>query len=473
MRSVLLVSLVLNVALAVALVTWFVYAPDQSPRVVKPINAAAIATNRIAIVKTNVLVRPRAFTWREIESADYATYVQNLRELGMPEPTIRDIIVADVDQLFLQRKREQDATQDIEWWRATPSPEVQSNLLARTQGLEAERAALLEKLLGPDWHRGRAAEQQPVLALTGPVLGSLPNDVKTSVQQIAARAQDRIAAYLADRQSRGEQPDPAELARLHEETRLQLAAILSPQQLEEFRLRYSDTATRLRTELAGVNPTPNEFRAVFRALEQIDRDLQLRYAGNDPESQRMRQILEQQRLAALRNGLEPERFAEYQRERDPAYQQALAASQKAGGNEETALALYEIQRATADEVNRIRSDPRLSEVQKQLLAAQAEQEQQRARALVLGEQAPPEPPSAAAVPLQWQPRVHVLEPFDSLGQLSARYGVRISALREANPGLDINRARPGTTIVIPPPEAAPTPVQGLPYPPGFPVPPGR
>jgi hypothetical protein len=468
MRSILLVSLVLNVALGVALVTWFASGPDNATRVVYATNGTPSVSNRLPILKTNVLVRPRAFSWQEIESADYATYVQNLREMGMPEPTIRDIIVADVDQLFIKRKRAGDAKQDLEWWRATPSPEMQSNHLARVDTLEAERAALLDKLLGPDWDKGRADEQRTPVPLTGPVLGNLPDDVKANVQDITARSQERINSYLAERQRSGQPPSAAELARMREETRQQLAAILSPQQLEEYQLRYSETANRLRQELAGMNPTPDEFRSAFRALEQIDRDMELRFSGDDLASQRTRQALEQQRQVALRNALGAERFSAYQTARDPAYRAALAAAQQVGGNEETALALYEIQRATADEASRIRNDPRLSDAQKQLLLLQAEQEQQRARALVLGEQAPEAAGAPSSVPPQWQPRTHVLEQFETLGRLSLRYGVALSALREANPGIDINRARPGTVIVIPPPDAAPLPIPGPgpPYPPG-------
>ena len=85
----------------------------------------------------NILVRPRIFTWQEVESADYAVYVENLRALGMPETTIRDIIVADIDQIFLQRQRADALQQDMEWWRAVPSPEMQSNLLTRTTAVLA------------------------------------------------------------------------------------------------------------------------------------------------------------------------------------------------------------------------------------------------------------------------------------------------------------------------------------------------
>jgi hypothetical protein len=456
MKSVLLVSLVLNVALAVAVVTWLSSASNQ-PRVVRPVNAAAVNSNKVLVVKTNVLVRPRAFTWHEVESLDYATYVQNLRELGMPETTIRDIIVADVDQLFTRRKREEDAKQDIEWWRSAPSPAVQSNIVARTQALESERAALLEKLLGPDWDKGKEQEARAALVLTGPILGNLSDDVKATVQGIATRSQDRVSSYLAEKQGRGEEPSAFDLARIREETRQQLAAVLSPQQLEEFLLRYSENANRLRREIGSFNATPEEFRSLFRAVDQIDRDLQLRYTGDDPASQRTRQALEQQRLAAIRNVLGVERFEAYRMAQDPAYRDALATAQQAGGTEQTARALYEIQKATADEFSRIRNDPALTEAQKQQQLAAADLEQQKARAAVLGEPPPPESAAADSAPVQPQLRPHVIAPFENLGQLSLRYGVRISALREANPGVDINRLPPGAVINIPPPAPVPFP----------------
>src|SRR5688500_11420120 len=43
---------------------------------------------------TNMVVRRQNFTWQEVESRDYVTYIKNLREIGCPDATIRDIIVA-------------------------------------------------------------------------------------------------------------------------------------------------------------------------------------------------------------------------------------------------------------------------------------------------------------------------------------------------------------------------------------------
>lgn len=462
MKSVLLFSVLLNVALAAALVAWLSSVPINRTHVAAPINSIPVSSNLVRIVKTNVLVRPRAFTWQEVESPDYAVYVENLRALGMPETTIRDIIVADVDQIFAKRRRDDAARRDIEWWRATPSPEVQSNLVARAESLESERTALLTKLLGPDWAKGRAEQERTPLALTGPVLGNLPDEVKQAVQSLAVQSQQRVQDYLDQMRTAGRQPSEAELARIREETRQQLSAILNPQQLEEFLLRYSEDASRLRRELAGFNPTPDEFRSIFRATDPIDREIQSRFSGDDPASRRARQALEEQRTAAIRNIVGADRFAAYQQAQDPAFREAVAAAQEAGGGEETATALYEISRATRDEFNRIRNDPSLTDAQKQQQLQQAQLEQERARALVLGETPPPQTVTAPVQPEQPPFRPHALEPFETLGQLSVRYGLSYSELRAANPGVDINRAPAGTIINIPV-RTAPAP---LPYPPG-------
>ncbi|MEI7937832.1 MAG: hypothetical protein WCK27_14180 [Verrucomicrobiota bacterium] len=45
------------------------------------------------------------FHWSQIESADYRTYVANLREIGCPEQTIRDLVKADVDSLYASRRQ--------------------------------------------------------------------------------------------------------------------------------------------------------------------------------------------------------------------------------------------------------------------------------------------------------------------------------------------------------------------------------
>src|SRR5436189_12329 len=95
-RAWLFLSIGLNLVL---LAFWFVAsqkgppAPPPVPKVTKHFDPFQRE------VKTNIVVRRMNFTWHEVESDDYVTYIKNLREIGCPRQTIRDIIVADVNQL--------------------------------------------------------------------------------------------------------------------------------------------------------------------------------------------------------------------------------------------------------------------------------------------------------------------------------------------------------------------------------------
>src|SRR5947208_15093655 len=163
-RVLLWFSLGLNVALVVA---WFCF-----PRVVPVRNAAPAASLAAAdpdrIYKTNVVVRRQNFTWDEIESADYPTYIANLRTIGCPETTIRDIIVADVNQLFSRRRATEVVTAEQQWWRSEPHTDVTQAASERPKTLETERRTLLTTLLGPEWesshHPDRAHTGSPTLA---------------------------------------------------------------------------------------------------------------------------------------------------------------------------------------------------------------------------------------------------------------------------------------------------------------------
>ena len=447
-RMILLISLVLNIALASMLLVWLKPAGRNAQRSVRIVAVTNLPSNGLRIIKTNVLLRPRAFAWQEVEAQDYPTYIENLRALGMPESTIRDIIIAEVDQLFVKKRRDEAVKQDMEWWRAVPSAQYQSNVLARAEALEEERHALLTKLLGENWQSTRADQQADPIPLPGPILGNLPDEVKQTVQQIAAASVEKTRAYLLAQEADGKPLDPLQMAQLREETRQQLAAVLTPQQLEEFLVRYSDNADRLRRDLGSIELSPDEFRQLFRSIDQIDRDLQLRFGGEDAVSRRERERLEQQRLAAMQEALGPERFQTFQMLHDPEYRKALEAAERAGASRNAASALYEINRLAAEEFERIRNDLSLTAAEQQQQMSEVQSEQQRALATILNEPLPePAAPTAPAAPPL---RAHVMEPGETLGQISLRYGVRIPAIREANPGVDINRLPPGAVINVPP-----------------------
>ncbi|HSH93675.1 MAG TPA: hypothetical protein VK968_05985, partial [Roseimicrobium sp.] len=102
---------------------------------------------------TTVQIVEKAIDWRAVESEDYRKYIANLRSIGCPKETIKDIIVADVNKLFAER-RKLIATggKKFEFWK-TGNPlaaMMDPEKIEKQQELAKEKKALLKELLGED-----------------------------------------------------------------------------------------------------------------------------------------------------------------------------------------------------------------------------------------------------------------------------------------------------------------------------------
>src|SRR5207253_1559882 len=95
-RAIAAVSLIVNAVIAV--IFFLSWQPGKSRSLA---SSAQAASNLPA--RTNVVVRRQFFSWKEVESPDYPTYIANLRDIGCPDQTIRDIIIADVNSLYAQK----------------------------------------------------------------------------------------------------------------------------------------------------------------------------------------------------------------------------------------------------------------------------------------------------------------------------------------------------------------------------------
>jgi len=118
--------------------------------------------------------------------------------------------------------------------------------------------------------------------------------------------------------------------------------VLTPEELEEFLLRYSHNANRLRTEMAALEPTQEEFREVFRAVDALEHRLQLEYGAIDSLSARQREDFERQREEIIKRILAPERYQKYLVGRYPLFRQAQLSIRRAGLPERLVLAFYEV-----------------------------------------------------------------------------------------------------------------------------------
>jgi hypothetical protein len=393
-RILIAVSVALN-----ALLTWMVVREAREVPVVSAPHPANRLQNSAPKkgVKTNVIIRRQYFNWSDVESDDYQTYVANLKSIGCPPATIRDIIVADVNQLYGRRAAAEIVTGDQQWWLSEPDPDVLEAAAEKADALESERRQLLDGLLGPGWDYTSGSPAAPS-RFSGAVLASVTPEARQAVQGVELESARRYNEYAQAQKAVGKPLDPGELTKLRLATRSDLAKILSPAQLEEYLLRYSANATSLRANLKGFEASQDEFRAIFRARDNIDSQLSALYASDDPASIRKRAELEKARDAAVEQSLGPERFSSYKLIQDPLFQQAQAAVEQSGAPPEKIMPMYQINQLTQQEKQRIEANKRLTPEQRAQALQTVEFQQQQALQKVLGEfgqpDLPPTPPGA-------------------------------------------------------------------------------
>jgi hypothetical protein len=369
LRPWFIASLGLNVILVAA---WYIahIQEDHSPPVpTRPFNFAP------PYIKTNVEVRRLNITWDQIASSNLPVFITNLQALGCPPGTIRDLILAEVNQPFARRRATEVVTPDQQWWKTEPDPAVAHAASAQMRNLEKERRAALTALLGPTWETETdvSAWVESNYGLTGPHLGTLPPEIKQLLYDFAARAQEESA---------GQSPADAIRTWLNERAKLQF--MLTPVALNEYYLRYSPTAAHLRADTRGVNFSPEQFENLWAAIDPIILQPDFYYRGNDRDFLSRQQGLQAQYEAALQLALGSETYHTLRLGQDPLYVSSTAAAQQAGISAADAAKLYEINRATEAELNRIRSDATLSPDDKIDALAATRTEQQQAIQKLLG-----------------------------------------------------------------------------------------
>jgi hypothetical protein len=131
-------SLLVNIALAGWLLLTSILRQDPTKPSVPGSSTfqAEQAAVEPAVTNTGSLqggARPagQVFSWRQIESTDYRVYISNLRSIGCPEQTIRDIVKADVGNLYAGKRLELAGDSEaLQQW----SREAEGQLLAALLG---------------------------------------------------------------------------------------------------------------------------------------------------------------------------------------------------------------------------------------------------------------------------------------------------------------------------------------------------
>ena len=111
-----------------------------------------------ASAAARIVYRTNAFNWSQLESTDYRQYIANLRSIGCPEVTIKDIILTDVMRLYAQRRgKYYQNGRDFKFWETDEKRHLnQTQLQVREKALaeiDKELPAVLRELLGINYER--------------------------------------------------------------------------------------------------------------------------------------------------------------------------------------------------------------------------------------------------------------------------------------------------------------------------------
>ena len=219
------------------------------------------------------------------------------------------------------------------------------------------------------------------------MLGDLTDEARRAVRAAEARArQGRIQRQAVARET-GHSVEPAAEAQARMAERAELARVLTPPQLEEYLLRYSPEADRLRERLRGFDAAPEEFRALYRAADVRATGLDELAGQTDATSEKRRQELERKYDEALRTTMDAGRYALYKLNAEPGFQLARETVQELGAPAEAVIPVYQVNQATTDQRRRIFNDPSLTPEQRSQQLAAVQQQRLETLRQLLGDEA--------------------------------------------------------------------------------------
>jgi len=365
---------------------------QQAADPVLPPEVAASLTNRPARVRTNAPPIERVVVerldWRSIESDDYATYIANLRGIGCPEETIRDLVLADVGKVYEAKRRALlPPPRDFAYWLSEgerpDAPERRAEQLATEQAhvaLVREEDALLRRLLGATAAELRRREAGPDPRQQAN-LAFLPEERRAQAAALLGDFDVRIQAVYAEGADPGEAAD--RVAALEAAREAALADLLGPDELFAYEMLASPLAERLRERLRGFGTTPEEFVALYRLSRGLEAEL-AELPPDSPDREVRAEAAEaefEQRLGEL---LTPPRRADYDRVSDPEYQLLHQLAVDHDLRPDVALDVYQMRETVAGQTARLREDPLLTAEQKRAALAAMRAETERSIAEVLG-----------------------------------------------------------------------------------------
>ncbi len=300
--------------------------------------------------------------WKNISASDLTAQKARLIAANFPPDIVRAILLAQIQDNFAARRKGLNPVTNPtkEFWKnsQTTDPKIVNELRA----LNREQRKAINDLLGPD------PQAIPLQGALDDGRTGLPPGKANLVASIKRDYSEMRDGIFADAIGGVPLPDDrTQLALLEKEQRADIVRALTPDELLTYDLQTSNTASTMRSQLIGFNPTEAEFRAIFEKRHAFDE----RYDGSSlvgqftagptaPPTQdelRQRADAQKQLTSDITAMLGPERGAEYQRSLDGSYQMISRVVDRLGLPTTTAMDAWTLQkdiqqRAQAVQTNR-------------------------------------------------------------------------------------------------------------------------
>ena len=346
-------------------------------------SAAATATSAAESSADFLVVTNGAeFSWAQFTASDFKRYIRQLRSLGTPEPQVREIILGAIDSIYRPRraalippaKKRDDskfwARRNNAWGNQQGTKEQRDQMRA----LRKEEAELVKSLFGADVYDQMAKDDPNSMGMDWmeKQYGFLPKELREQVQEVEQRMNEETQQVYADAQENNDwQNQQTDLRKIEKKYHAEFAKLMTPEQMQEWDLRHSQTANQLKNDLSAFDPKEDEFRALFKyqqAMETIN-------PPRDPDADPVQLTKEERKAntdkqktaeAELASLIGTNRVTEYKLEQDYGNRQLI----EGGVAKESVFKLDDMKKQASDAANKIRKDKTLTpEQRKDALAA--------------------------------------------------------------------------------------------------------
>lgn len=311
-----------------------------------------------------VVVMSEPFDWAQLESADYHDYLANLRAIGCPEPTVGDIIIADVNDLFTLRVKALVDEVSGRFWELILRPDDFEKMVeekhAQLRALENERDELFAEVFGESDPRSAenllrsAADRRAEWERIGDFL----SEEKCARFVFAKEALERDwTDFLRIPGPTGEQQQ-AKRKELEAALDQTLRAAFTADEYNEVRLRQSPVAS-LRYRLVGLALDEEMVRAVAN-LQFENMEAQAAFSPKDADFKSRAAQLQQQSKAQTRELIGPDGYAAFQRATDGCYELIYRVTQRLELPDTAAAQTYDIRRQAEEAAHGVQADNSLA-----------------------------------------------------------------------------------------------------------------